>query len=93
MSRPPVRPEGAYWETVLDRLSALYRTGDWRSPYLRDHAENPFQVLIGTILSQRTRDANTDAASARLFARYPDAPSLARAPARAIEPLIRATGF
>lgn len=81
------------WEEVLDRLSELYQTGDWRTPYLRDHAENPFQVLIGTILSQRTRDEATDAASARLFARYPDATRLSRAPVRSIEPLIRETGF
>jgi len=81
------------WERLLDRLSALYGTGDWRRPYLRDHAEDPFQVLIGTILSQRTRDANTDRASARLFARFPDATSLARARSSEVEPLIRATGF
>jgi len=81
------------WERLLDRLSALYGTGDWRRPYLRDHAENPFQVLVGTILSQRTRDANTDVASARLFARYPDAPSLARSRRSEVEALIRATGF
>lgn len=81
------------WEAILDRLSELYHTGDWRTPYLRDHAENPFQVLIGTILSQRTRDEATDVASARLFARYPDAASLAGASPRAIEPLIRETGF
>ncbi len=81
------------WEVVLDRLSSLYGTGDWRRPYLRDHAEDPFQVLIGTILSQRTRDEATDVASARLFARYPDATRLARASPRAIEPLIRGTGF
>ena len=81
------------WERLLDRLSALYGTGDWRRPYLRDHAESPFQVLIGTILSQRTRDANTDVASARLFERFPDAASLARASRTQVEPLIRATGF
>jgi endonuclease III len=81
------------WERLLDKLSALYGTGDWRRPYLRDHAENPFQVLIGTILSQRTRDANTDVASARLFARFPDAASLGRARTAEIESLIRATGF
>jgi endonuclease III len=78
---------------VLDRLSACYHTGDWRTPYLRNHAENPFQVLIGTILSQRTRDEATDGASARLFARYPDAAALAHASPTAIEPLIRGTGF
>ena len=92
MSGPGARGP-AFWETVLDRLSELYRTGDWRAPYLRDHAENPFQVLVGTILSQRTRDANTDVASAQLFARYPDAPSLARADPRSVERLIRPTGF
>ena len=81
------------WETLLDRLSALYGTGDWRIPYLRDHAEDPFQVLVGTILSQRTRDANTEVASAALFARFPDADSLARASPKEIEPLIRRTGF
>jgi len=81
------------WVAVLDRLSAFYHTGDWRRPYLRDHAENPFQVLIGTILSQRTRDEATDVASARLFARYPDATSLARAAPSALEPLIREVGF
>lgn len=81
------------WERALDRLSAFYRTGDWRVPYLREHAETPFQVLIGTILSQRTKDANTDRASKALFAAYPDAPSLARAPSAEVERRIRATGF
>ncbi len=81
------------WERVLDRLSAFYDRGDWRVPYLRDHAEDPFQVLIGTILSQRTRDANTERASAKLFERYPDATSLARARLNRIEPLIHETGF
>lgn len=81
------------WVAVLDRLSAFYHRGEWRTPYLRDHAENPFQVMIGTILSQRTRDEATDRASARLFARFPDAPGLAAARPSEIEPLIRETGF
>ena len=81
------------WETLLDRLSRFYRRGDWRVPYLRDHAEDPFQVLIGTILSQRTRDEATDVASAQLFAAYPDPDSLARAPVSKVERLIRRTGF
>ena len=91
MSRP-VAPR-VPWETVLDRLSSFYHAGDWRVPYLRDHAENPFQVLIGTILSQRTRDANTDRASAALFARFPTPEAIAAAPTGAIERLIRPVGF
>jgi endonuclease III len=88
-----VTAAGFDWEKVMDRLSSLYHTGDWRTPYLRNHASDPFQVLIGTILSQRTRDAATEVASARLFARFPDAPTLAGARPSAIEPLIRETGF
>lgn len=81
------------WDVILDRLSAFYHRGDWRVPYLRDHAENPFQVLVGTILSQRTRDENTDKASARLFAKYPGPQELAAASQSALEKLIHSTGY
>jgi endonuclease-3 len=91
MSGPPA--DGFPWERFLDRLATHYGSGDWRVPYLRGHHEDPFRVLIGTILSQRTRDENTDRASARLFARYPDASSLAAASQGSVERLIRATGF
>ena len=67
---------------LLDPCSAFYGTGRLAvARILGDHAENPFQVLIGTILSQRTRDVNTElSASARLFARFPEpSPSLSRA--------------
>jgi endonuclease-3 len=87
------RPEDFPWDRFLDRLASYYGTGDWRVPYLRSHHEDPFRVLIGTILSQRTRDENTDRAAALLFARYPDARSLARAPLDAVERLIHGTGF
>ena len=80
-------------ELVLDGLAELYGAGNWRVPYLREHAENPFQVLVGTILSQRTRDANTDRASALLFERFPDPRSLASAPLSQVESLIHGTGF
>ncbi len=86
-------PASFPWETVLDRLSELYRTGDWRRPYLRDHAQDPFQVLVGTILSQRTRDEATDVASAALFARFPDPRRLAAAPERELLALLRPVGF
>ena len=54
---------------------------------------DPFRVLIRTILSQRTRDENTDAASASLFARYPTARLIAEAPTENIEILIKKSGF
>ncbi len=55
--------------------------------------EDPFQVLVGTILSQRTRDEMTEKATAQLFAKYPDAAALARADTADVERLIRPVGF
>jgi len=53
----------------------------------------PFQVLVATLLSQRTRDANTEKASKKLFTKYPNAKALAKAPTKKIEELIKGTGF
>jgi endonuclease-3 len=55
--------------------------------------ENPFQVLISTVLSQRTRDENTDKASAQLFRKYRNPAQLSRAPLKDIERLIKPSGF
>jgi endonuclease-3 len=53
----------------------------------------PFECLIGTVLSARTKDENTAKATAQLFRRYPDVRSLAKAPVREIEKLVRPSGF
>lgn len=55
--------------------------------------EDPFRVLIATILSARTKDETTLAASDRLFSRYPDVKSLAGARVGEIRKLIRPVGF
>ena len=55
--------------------------------------EDPFRVLISTILSQRTRDEKTEEASARLFAKYATPEAIARAPVRELRELIRPAGF
>ena len=59
--------------TVMDTLAAAYHG--------RGAIElgDPFQVLVATIISQRTREEQTTAVSARVFARYPDAAALAAA--------------
>lgn len=54
---------------------------------------SPFQVLISTILSQRTKDANTHVASEALFRRYDTPEKLAEAPLDEIKELIRPAGF
>lgn len=54
---------------------------------------DPFRVLITTLLSQRTRDENTDLASRQLFSKFKNAEQLANANVRDIEKLIRPSGF
>ena len=53
----------------------------------------PFQILVGTILSARTRDENTAEVSKRLFAKYPDPAKLARAKKKDVERVIKSIGF
>jgi endonuclease-3 len=54
---------------------------------------NPYRVLIRTILSQRTRDENTDKATAMLFSRYKNIEEIADAPIEEIEKLVKSAGF
>ncbi len=54
---------------------------------------DPFKVLISTVLSQRTRDQNTEKAAKQLFAKYHNAKALASAPIADIRKLIKQAGF
>src|SRR5262245_22947797 len=56
-------------------------------------AENPFQILIATLLSARTQDATTHAASTRLFKRARTPRTMARLPIAEIERLIYPVSF
>src|SRR5262245_27234046 len=56
-------------------------------------AKNPFQILIATLLSARTQDATTHAASTRLFNRARTPRELAKLPTAEIERLIYPVGF
>ena len=56
-------------------------------------AEDPFQILIATLLSARTQDATTHAASTRLFRRARTPRTMARLPVAEIETLIYPVSF
>jgi endonuclease-3 len=58
-----------------------------------EQAENPFQILIATILSARTQDATTHAASTRLFRRARTPRAIAKVPVADIERLIYPVSF
>ena len=55
--------------------------------------EDPFQILIGTLLSARTQDATTAAASARLFAKAPTPAAMTKLTVKQIEKLIYPVSF
>ena len=54
---------------------------------------DPFQILISTLLSARTQDATTLAASTRLFARARTPEAIAKLRVKQIEKLIYPVGF
>ena len=57
-----------------------------------DHGD-AFQLLAATILSAQCTDERVNMTTPALFARFPDAASLAAAPVAEVEALIRPTGF
>jgi len=54
---------------------------------------DPFKILIGTILSQRTRDEMTSLASGKLFQKFGTPRALAEARPTDVKRLIRSVGF
>lgn len=55
--------------------------------------ENPFQLLIATILSAQCTDERVNAVTRVLFVRCPDARSLAEIPTEQLEEIVKPTGF
>ncbi|MEV0121245.1 endonuclease III [Streptomyces sp. NPDC050703] len=55
--------------------------------------ENPFELLVATVLSAQTTDLRVNQTTPRLFARYPTPEDLAAAVPEEVEELIRPTGF
>src|SRR6266699_1870456 len=87
MKPPP--PRGARKRALLtvDRLRDLYTAATELSH------ENPFQLLIATILSAQTTDRSVNLVTPELFRRYPSAQDLAAANPAEVEVLIKPTGF
>lgn len=74
---------------VLKRLDTQYTT-EYKC-YL-DH-ENPWQLLVATILSAQCTDARVNIVTKDLFVKYPDVEAFAAADLKELEQDIHATGF
>ena len=87
MSPPP--PRGAKKRALLtvERLRDLY-------PAVTElEHQDPFQLVIATILSAQTTDRSVNLVTPELFRRYPTAADLAAADPAEVEELIKPTGF
>ncbi len=73
---------------VLERLRAEYP--EPRSALRR---ENPYQLIVATILSAQSTDEMVNKTTPALFARYPTPADLAEADPDEVEGLIHSTGF
>ena len=65
----------------------------WRVPAVGHYTQTPFTVLIACILSLRTQDKTTDAASKRLFKLARTPKTMARLAVKTIEKTIYPVGF
>jgi endonuclease III len=86
MARPRT-PAGRARRT-LDRLAEEYPEAQCEL----EHTD-AFQLLIATILSAQATDAGVNKVTPALFARFPDAASLAAAPPEEVEQLIASLGL
>jgi endonuclease-3 len=57
------------------------------------HFRTPFELLVATILSAQSTDERVNMVTPSVFARYPDARTLAAAHAAEVEPINVSTGF
>lgn len=55
--------------------------------------ENPFQLVVATVLSAQTTDLRVNQTTPALFARYPTPEDLAEANPEEVEEILRPTGF
>ena len=87
------KPRGAAARAaiVTERLAAEYP--GTAKDLCALHHDNPFQLLVATVLSAQTTDENVNKVTPALFARYPAAADLAAANPLELEDVIHSTGF
>ena len=81
-------PNPARVSAILQGLDEAYPTATCELRH-----ENPFQLLIATILSAQCTDVRVNIVTKELFPKYPDPQAFAGADPRALEQEIRPTGF
>jgi endonuclease-3 len=86
MKTPRITPHHAL--ATLDGLEATYPEAHCALTH-----QNPWQLLVATILSAQCTDVRVNQVTPELFKRFPDPLSMAHAELSDVEALIRSTGF
>ena len=77
---------------ILDEIEKIIE-GDTHLDQLANQKNDPFKILIATILSARTRDSSTEEVTKNLFSRYKTSREIANAPIEILEKLVHKAGF
>ena len=77
---------------ILDEIEKIIE-GNTHLDQLANKKNDPFKVLIATILSARTRDSSTEEVTKNLFSRYKTSREIANAPIEILEKLVHKAGF
>ena len=80
------------FKEILDKIENALE-GEAHLDELAKKKQDPYKILISTILSARTRDSNTRLATERLFANYPTPKLIAEADIDILEDLVKVSGF
>lgn len=75
-------------QKLLDELYEHYP-----NPHCELDHDNPFQLLIATILSAQCTDVRVNKVTPALFEAYPSPETMSEAPLEELEELVRTTGF
>jgi endonuclease-3 len=79
---------GEWAKTVLLRLR-----GEYPDAHCALLHQNPYELIVSTILSAQCTDEMVNRVTPELFRRYPTAESLAKARLPTVEKLVKSTGF
>lgn len=74
--------------TIIERLNKAHPNARYELNY-----ENPFQLLVATILAAQATDERINRVTPGLFAKYPDARAFAEADRAGLEQDLKPTGF
>jgi endonuclease-3 len=94
-ARTVAPPKGESHTALVRRARRINRELAEVYPYAHPELdfENPFQLIVATVLSAQTTDLRVNQTTPALFAKYPTPEDLAAANPEEVEEILRPTGF